>query len=116
MCHLAITAGEDGLEAASAAVAVARDSLSVLHLAPEALRGLLDGEVGPRLTGVLLRADPATERALLALAVRELVGRGLAVAVLKRRLSWVVERRALFGALGPDTHGGLAPRLLRRLL
>jgi hypothetical protein len=51
---------------------------------------------------------------LLALIVRDLIGRGLAVAVLKRRLGWVTERRALFGALGADGDG-LSPALVRRL-
>jgi hypothetical protein len=116
VCHLAATADQEGLEAVSAAVAVARDSLSVIHLESEVLRGLLDGEAGPSLSSVLLCAEPATDRALLALAVGELIGRGLAVAVLKRRLGWVVERRALFGAIGPETPGGLPPRLTQRLL
>jgi hypothetical protein len=40
---------------------------------------------------------------------------GLRVAVLKRRLGWVAERRAGFGALGSDS-GGLPEPLLRRLL
>jgi hypothetical protein len=37
------------------------------------------------------------------------------VAVLKRRLGWVAERRAGFGALGSGS-GGLPEPLLRRLL
>ena len=52
----------------------------------------------------------ASDRALLALVVRDLLDRGLAVGVLKRRLGWVAERRALFGALGPDADG-LSPSL-----
>jgi hypothetical protein len=116
VCQLAVSSEVDGLGAASAAVAVARDALSVLHLAPRTLREMLDGGFGPSLTGVLLRADPQADRALLALVVRELIGRGLSVAVLKRRLNWVVERRALFGALGPETPGGLPTRLANRLL
>ena len=62
---------------------------------------------GPEPTGVLLRADVAADRALLALVVRDLLARDLAVGVLKRRLSWVAERRALFGSLAPDAAGGL---------
>jgi hypothetical protein len=37
------------------------------------------------------------------------------VGVLKRRLGWVTERRAGFGALGSDS-GGLPESLVRRLL
>jgi hypothetical protein len=52
---------------------------------------------------------------LVALAVEDLLGRGLRVAVLKHRLGWVTERRAGFGALGSDS-GGLPESLVRRLL
>ena len=52
---------------------------------------------------------------MVALAVDDLLERGLRVAVLKRRLGWVAERRAGFGALGSDS-GGLPESLLRRLL
>ena len=52
---------------------------------------------------------------MVALAVGDLHERGLRVAVLKRRLGWVAERRAGFGALGSDS-GGLPESLLRRLL
>ncbi|HVS99769.1 MAG TPA: hypothetical protein VHE08_04560, partial [Solirubrobacterales bacterium] len=55
------------------------------------------------------------DRPLVALAVGDLVDRGLRVAVMKRRLGWVAERRAGFGALGSDS-GGLPEPLLRRLL
>lgn len=116
VCHLSVPAGPEGLEAASAAVTVARDALAVLHLPPATLRLLLDDGSGPRPSGVLLRADIAADRALLALVVRELRGRDLAVAVLKHRLGWVAERRALFGALMPAAAGGLPPRLSRNLL
>jgi hypothetical protein len=52
---------------------------------------------------------------LVALAVDDLLRRGLRVAVLKRRLGWVAERRAGFGVLGGDS-GGLPEPLLGRLL
>lgn len=116
VCHLAVPAGEEGYDAASAAVTVARGALAVVHLAPVDLREALDREVGPRPSGVLLRADVAADRPLLALAVRNLLGRDFAVAVLKHRLNWVAERRALFGALGPGQAGALPAPLLRRLL
>jgi hypothetical protein len=115
VCHLALPAEGEGLEAASAAVTVARGALAVVHLPPALLQPLLAQGLGPEPSGVLLRADIAADRPLLALVVRDLMARGLAVGVLKRRLSWVAERRALFGALTPDGGGGLPATQLRRL-
>ena len=91
----------------------------ILHetrLTPELLQPLLTERLGPEPSAVLLRANVAADRALLALLVRDLMDRELAVAVLKRRLSWVAERRALFGALGPEASGGLPQNLCRNLL
>lgn len=116
VCHLAVGAGAEGLAAAAAAVTVARGALAVLHLPPALLRPLLTGGPGPRLSGVLFRAEVKADRALLALAVRDLIARDLTVAVLKQRLSWVAERRALFGSLAPDAAGGLPARLRRNLM
>jgi len=116
ICQLAAPAEPEGLEAAAAAVTVARGALAVVHLSPATLRLLLDDGPGPRASAVLLRADVAADRALLALVVRELMGRDLAVAVLKQRLGWVAERRALFGALAPNAVGGLPSRLSRSLV
>ncbi|HWT90802.1 MAG TPA: hypothetical protein VN179_06770, partial [Solirubrobacterales bacterium] len=65
---------------------------------------------------VLLRADLRSDRALVALTVRDLIERELSVGVLKRRLNWDAERRALFGVLPPGSPGGLPERLVRRLL
>jgi hypothetical protein len=115
VCHLSVTADEDGIAAAGVAATVARGALVVVHLAPAALQLLLDASEGPRPDAALLRADLAGARSLVALAVEDLRRRGLRVAVLKRRLGWVTERRAGFGALGSDS-GGLPEPLLRRLL
>lgn len=114
VCHLAVPADGEGLEAAAAAVTVAREATAVIHVQPELLQEVL---AQPSLlpVGVLLRADLEHDRALVALAVRDLLARDLAVAVLKRRLSWVVERRALFGVLPAGLPGGLPERLVRRL-
>jgi hypothetical protein len=115
ICQLAVAAEEGGLALAASAVTAARGSLAVVHLPPALLRLALEGASAPRATGALLRADLAADRALLALAARELIGRGLAIGVLKRRLGWLVERRALFGALPAETAGGLPPALVDRL-
>jgi hypothetical protein len=115
VCHLSVAADEDGLAAAGVAVTVARGGLAVVHVAPDLLQPLLDVPGAPRPDAALLRADLAEARPLVALAVDDLLRRGLRVAVLKRRLGWVAERRAGFGALGSDS-GGLPESLLRRLL
>jgi hypothetical protein len=115
VCHAAVAADDDGLATASAAVRVAEGGGSVVHVEGEMLQALLAAEVAPRPSAALLRADLAGDRALVALATADLLGRGLRVAVLKRRLGWVTERRARFGALGADA-GGLPDSLVRRLL
>lgn len=114
-CHLGAAADREGLEAAAAAATVARGGLAVVSLPAVALRALLDQGAGPRLSGALLRADLGSDRALTALVGRELIARGLDLAVLKRRLSWTAERRALFGSLPPGP-SGLPAHLLRKLL
>ncbi|HET8815352.1 MAG TPA: hypothetical protein VFM51_10410 [Solirubrobacterales bacterium] len=116
VCHLAVPADRDGLASASAAVSVNRGALAVVHLPPELLQGAVGGERGPRPSGVLLRSDLRSDRALTALVARDLLARGIAVGVLKQRLSWVAERRALFGALPAGAPGGLPERLVNRLL
>ncbi len=115
VCHLSVTADDDGLASAGTAATVARGGLTVVHVGPEFLQALLEAPGAPRPEAVLLRADLAEARPLVALAVEDLLGRGLRVAVLKHRLGWVTERRAGFGALGSDS-GGLPEPLLRRLL
>ncbi|HEY2717054.1 MAG TPA: hypothetical protein VGI73_12615 [Solirubrobacterales bacterium] len=114
VCHLAVAADSEAFAAAATAATVARGALVVIHVAPGDLQGLLTDPATPQLTGALLRSDLGTDRALLSLVVCDLLERDLAVAVLKRRLSWVSERRALFGALGADSEG-LSPSLVRRL-
>jgi hypothetical protein len=115
VCHLSVAADEDGLASAGTAVTVARGGLAVVHVAPERLQSLLDAAGVPRPDAALLRADLTTDRALVALAVDDLLERGLRVSVLKHRLGWVTERRAGFGALGSDS-GGLPESLVGRLL
>jgi hypothetical protein len=115
LCQIAVGADAAGLEAGLAAVTVARGALAALQVPQSEVQPLLGEGLAERLTGALLRADIGTDRALLALVVHDLRGRGLAVGVLKRRLAWVAERRALFGALAPGAAGGLPEPLVRRL-
>lgn len=116
ICHLAVAEDPDGLEIAGAAATVARDELRVVHALPAAVRALFAAPLGEELSGALLRADLATDRSLSALVVSDLLAQRLAVAVLKRRLPWVAERRALFGALAAGAAGGLPASIGRKLL
>jgi hypothetical protein len=115
VCHLAVPAEPEGLELASAAATAARESGAVFHVPPELLHVVLS-QPGCCPSGVLLRADLADDRALVALAVRDLIGRDLPTVVLKRRLAWVAERRAMFGVLPAGAPGGLPERVVRRLV
>lgn len=115
VCHLAVPADAEGLASAAAAMTVAREATTVVHVPAELLQEALAGEADLAPTGVLLRADLIEDRPLVALTVRNLLVRELSVAVLKRRLGWVAERRAFFGALPQGTPGSLPPQLVRRL-
>jgi hypothetical protein len=114
-CHLALPADAGGLERVRAALPLVRNSVGVLHLPPSLLQQTL-AEPRIRVSGVLLRADLQHDRALTALAVAELLDRGLTVAVHKRPLAWIPSRRALFGVLPAGTSGGLPNRVSERLL
>lgn len=114
-CHLAVPEEEGALESVRAALPLVRDSVAAVHLPPAWLQPLL-AEEGIRPIGAILRADLASDRALTALAVRDLLGHGMRVRVLKQPLGWVPARRALFGVLPPDAPGGLPSSLAESLL
>lgn len=95
-CHLAVGDDSEAFESIRAALPLARESVAVVHLPPAFLQGAL-AESGVRASGILLRADLAADRALTALAVRDLFRHDLRVKVLKRPLAWIPARRALFG-------------------
>lgn len=120
LCRLAVPADEEGFAAAAAAATVARGAVRgggeaavAVHLPARLLHPLLGSPAGRRLGGVLLRGELGADRHLLALAVRDLLGRGLAAGVLKRRLGWSAERRALFGALPAADAAALLPAPIR---
>jgi hypothetical protein len=98
ICTLRPAGDGGGIERIPAALPLVRDSIAAIHLPPGLLQPAL-AEPGIRPTAALLRADLARDRALAALAVRDLIARGLRVAVLKRPLAWLTARRALFGAM-----------------
>jgi hypothetical protein len=114
ICHLALPGDEHGLERAGAALAVGRDATAAVNLAPGQVQAALVGPLDP--TAALLRADLGTDRALTALAVGELIDRGLRPAVMKRPLGWLAARRALAGALGPGLGEALPQPACIRLL
>lgn len=114
-CHLAVPDDEDAFERVRAALPLARDAVVVVHMPPARLQDALAGECPPA-SAAMLRADLASDRALTALAVRDLLARGLRVKVLKRPLAWVPARRALFGILSSGAPGGLPPSLVYSLL
>jgi hypothetical protein len=115
ICHLVLEAGAEGLADATEIIEFANQTV-VVHLPFSLLPSAVAGPHGLDPDGVLLRADLKESRWLLAEVARHLMARGLDVAVLKKRLPWVAERRALFGALPPEAPDGLPDRLVRRLL
>lgn len=105
-CRLGLAGERDGdgggregaLDLVAAAAPLARDSATVVHLPPSLLQPALeDPRVRP--TAALLRADLPADRALTALAARDLVARGLRLSVLERPLGWLAGRLSLLGAL-----------------
>jgi hypothetical protein len=115
VCHFAVPAELDGLALVASAADTAREGGVVLHVPPKLLHEVLVDFEG-RVSAVLLRADLRSDRPLVALAVRDLIGRGVTAAVLKRRLTWVAERRAMFGVLPPGAAGALPERLVEQVI
>lgn len=114
-CHLAMSADEASIERLPAVLPLAREAIAVLHVSPAAFQDVMH-VAGVEPSGILLRAELDSDRALTALVVKELQQRGLLVRVLKRPLAWVPARRALFGVLPPEAPGGLSLRLRETLL
>lgn len=114
-CHLAVGGNPEALERVRAALPLVRDSVAVVRVPPALFQEVLAAP-GIDPTGVLLRADLASDLALTALTVRDLLARGLPVRVLKRPLAWVPARRALFGVLPAEAPGGLPGGIRASLL
>jgi len=112
-CRLQLAGDADGIGQIAAALPLVRGSAATIHLPQRLLQpALAETRIEP--TGALLRADLPGDRALTALAVRDLIARGLRVAVLKRPLGWLAGGRALLGA--PAAGSGLPARPRDRLL
>lgn len=114
-CQLSLPADRQGIKTAARAAELAGKGPVVIHL-PHVLLGSAIEVVRKNLvpSAVLLRADLATDRSAVSRCVRALMAMGFDVVVLKKRLDWVAERRALFGGAQPEH--GLPARLTRRLL
>lgn len=116
LCQLSARTDEAGLETAARAISVSSVDVAVLHL-PAELSGDLPSILSRfPISGALLRVDPPASRPSAVRLVHDLMNRGLAVGLLKKRLGWVSERRALFGSLHGDAVDGLPPTLVRYLL
>ncbi len=96
ICQLTLAPAAGAIEQLAAALPLARESAAIVHLPPPLLRAVLD-EPRVEVTGALLSADLSRDRALTALAARDLIDLGLRVAVLKRPAGWIASRVALLG-------------------
>src|SRR5262249_26175521 len=102
----------EAVERIAAALPLVRESAGVLHLPPGLMRTALE-EPRIRASAALLRADLASDRALTPLVTRDLIDRGLRVAVLTHPPSWLAARLVQLGLPPTDP---LPARLRDRLL
>jgi len=110
VCFLSLPAGDDLFERAAAAFELVPPAGACVAFVAQGLwqDALGDPELQP--TGALLNADLDRDRAMVALAVRDLHRRGLVVRVASRTPGWAAARRALAGlSAGGSEH----PRLQR---
>lgn len=98
ICQLKLPSELEAIETLAAALPLVRESAAIVHLPPALLRAVL-GAPRIRATGVLLRADLSEDRALTALAVRDLMAEGLQVGVAKRPPGMLAACAAQLGAL-----------------
>ncbi len=114
ICSLKLSPDAVGIERLAEALPLVRESAGIVHLPPDLLHPILVGH-RVRVTGALLRADLPRDRALTALAVRNLTALGMRVAVLKHSPSWLAAHAGLLGAL-PVGAGAPPRRACERLL
>lgn len=114
IAQLKLLAEREAIEILAAALPLVREQAAVVHLPPALLRAVL-GDARVHSTGVLLRADLIEDRALTALAVRDLMAEGLQVGVVKRPLGLLTACAAQLGAT-PTGHQVFFSRLCKRLL
>jgi hypothetical protein len=95
LCHLRVSADEEGLAQLATVLPVCGAELAVVQVPPLLWTPAL--EAGLELRGALLLADPESERSLAALVVAELRARGLRVRVETRPAGPLAGRRALAG-------------------
>ncbi|HEX5763018.1 MAG TPA: hypothetical protein VFY04_07845 [Solirubrobacterales bacterium] len=117
ICQLALSDNGDerraSIDQIAAALPLAREALAVLRLPPARFQEAI-AEPRIRPSGTLLRADLAVDHALTALAVGDLMKRGVEVVVAKRPLPRLAGYIALLGALpaGSSALPACAGRLL----
>jgi hypothetical protein len=114
LCHLALPP-EDGLDLLSELMARRPPVARVFAHVPERMwAAAVDRDLGA--AGGLLQAELPADRALVALAVRELHERGMRARVAGRPLGRVAARRALAGMDPGGTASRRAARLARGLM
>jgi hypothetical protein len=114
ICELKLSPENEAIEILAAALPLARESAAVVHLPPALLRAVLcDARIRP--SGVLLRADLTEDRALTALAVRDLMAERLQVGVVKHPLGLPAACAAGLGAM-PTGRQAFFSRSCERLI
>jgi hypothetical protein len=116
LCHLGAPVGDEGLGLVAELLAGSPPAALVLvHVPPELWPDVVDD---PRLrpSGGLMSAELPADRALVALAVRELHDRGIRARVAGRPLGRVASRRALAGVEPGGEASRRASRLARGLV
>ncbi|MGZ8622377.1 MAG: D-alanyl-D-alanine carboxypeptidase family protein, partial [Solirubrobacterales bacterium] len=116
-CQLPLPAGIESLTALTALLEGQDAGIGTAVVqVPVALWTEALGEAGPPVSGGMLRADLPRDRALAALVVEELRGRGLRARVATRALGRIAARRALAGVDPGGVASSRTARLARGLL
>jgi Transglycosylase SLT domain/D-alanyl-D-alanine carboxypeptidase len=116
LCYLPLPGGEDPLATVAELVAHELPATAVIVHLPQELWPRAIGDARLRARSGLLRAELPADRALAALAVRELHERGLRAKVVSDPLGRVASRRALAGVEPGGAASRRAARLARALV